>query len=314
MKRIIKITFPFIIALCSQFSAQSQTEQDAIMMGKQQFCTGILAGQSQFNQYWEGSFKRDNLNIGTIQSTAVGMMGNYGITSKLNALISFPYISNKATAGTLKGHHGIQDLNLWIKWMPIEEQTNYGLISFYFLGGYSTPLSNYIADYLQLAIGSKSKTVSGRMMLDYQIGSFFVTGSASYHLRSNIKIERNAYYTDQLILSDRVDLPNMNSWGIRTGYRNHGWIAEILYYQNTTLGGTDIRRNDMPFPSNKMNSTQLGFNLKYEFNSGLSLLANGNTTLRGRNVGASKSLQAGVVYIFDLSSLFSKKQVNDEKK
>ena len=46
-------------------------------------------------------FKRDNQNIGTVSSNMYAVMGNYGITDKLNVLFGLPYISTKASAGTL---------------------------------------------------------------------------------------------------------------------------------------------------------------------------------------------------------------------
>ena len=67
----------------------------------------------------------------------------------------------------------------------------------------------------------------------------------------------------------------------------------------------------MPFVSNKMNATSIGINAKYETPlNGLSIVANGSTTLAGRNVGQSTGFNAGIFYIFDLS----RKKKTDNKK
>jgi hypothetical protein len=77
------------------------------------------------------------------------------------------------------------------------------------------------------------------------------------------------------------------------------------------LGGFDITKNNMPFPSNKMNMTTIGINLKYEIAAvnGLSLIGGGNYVVKGRNVGQSKSFYGGVFYILD----FSKKKKSENK-
>ncbi|MBA2249433.1 MAG: hypothetical protein H0W12_04500, partial [Chitinophagaceae bacterium] len=69
---------------------------------------------------------------------------------------------------------------------------------------------------------------------------------------------------------------------------------------SNTLGGFDIRRNDMPFPSNNMDWTSAGVNIKYTFKKvhGLSLIGGGNYVLDGRNVGQSTQYYGGVFYIF----------------
>ncbi|HEY6900666.1 MAG TPA: hypothetical protein VI233_08490, partial [Puia sp.] len=71
----------------------------------------------------------------------------------------------------------------------------------------------------------------------------------------------------------------------------------------TQKGGFDIRKNDMPFPSNAMNATMVGAHFKYTFKKveGLSLIGGGDYTVAGRNVGQSTAFDAGVFYILDFN-------------
>jgi hypothetical protein len=64
----------------------------------------------------------------------------------------------------------------------------------------------------------------------------------------------------------------------------------------------------MPFVSNKMNATTIGLHIKYEtdFVNGLSIVADGMTTLGGRNSGQSKMYNAGFFYIMDFNKKKSK--------
>ena len=286
----------------------AQTDQDAIMMGKRNFCSGLMYSHDSWNNYWEGTYKRDNQNLGTVSTNSFAVMGNYGISNKLNVLFGLPYVKTKASEGVLHGQKGIQDFSLWVKWMPVEKEFKKGLFSIYLLGGLSTPVTNYIADFLPLSIGLKSKTLSARVMLDYQKQSFFVTGSATYTYRNNITIERTSYYTTELITSNEVEMPDVATLAFRSGYRSHRLIAEAVITSMKTLGGFDIRKNDMPFPSNRMNATTAGINFKYEIDkiNGLALTGGANYTIAGRNVGQSTNLNFGVFYVFDLKRKTSK--------
>jgi len=292
-----------VMLLLSTSALRAQTDEDAIMMAKKNFCVGAVYSHSSWDHYWEGTFKRNNQNLGTVSTQMTGLMGTYGVSKKWNVLVNAPYVWTHATAGTLHGQHGIQDLSLWIKWLAVEQNIGKGVLSLYALGGGSLPLTNYIADYLPLSIGLHSKTLSGRIMADYQLGNFFVTASGTYTYRSNIKIDRTSYYTTEMHYTNEVDMPDLASFNFRTGYRSERWIIEAVLANMTTLGGFDIRKNDMPFPSNKMNATMGGAHFKYNFKAvtGLSLTGGGNYTLAGRNVGQTTAFDIGVFYILNFS-------------
>jgi len=317
VKNFIKRTAPAAVMLLLGTSAlRAQTDEDAIMMTKSNLCVGGTFMRSSWDHYWEGTFKRNNQNLGTVSTQMYGLMATYGVTRKLNVLVNAPYVVTHATAGTLHGMHGVQDLSLWLKWLAVEQNIGNGVLSLYVLGGGSIPLTNYQADFLPLAIGSHSKTLSGRLMLDYQQGNFFVTASGTYTLRDNIKIDRTSYYTTEEHLTNEVDMPNMSSENFRIGYRSERWIIEAVGSNMNTLGGFDIRKNDMPFPSNKMNSTMAGAHFKYNFKvvTGLSLEGGGNYTVAGRNVGQAKAFDIGVFYIFDFSHKDKKKSPSTNQK
>ncbi|MEI7628423.1 MAG: hypothetical protein WCJ80_09285 [Bacteroidota bacterium] len=299
--------------LFSFTSSYAQTDQDAIMMNKNLFCTGLNYSYSSWNKYWEGTNLRDNLNIGTISTNQISVMGNYGIKDNLNILFNAPFISNKASMGVLHPASGIQDFSTWIKWMPIETSLKNGTFSLYLLGGASVPMTDYIVDYLPLSIGLKSSTVSGRLLLDYQVGKFFVTGSETYSIRGNTKLERNSYYTTSLFLTNEVSMPNVNTISLRTGYRSSVLIAEAIITDMKTLGGFDITKNNMPFPSNRMNATTIAANIKYEIQkvSGLALVGGASHVIAGRNVGQSTGFYGGFFYILDFSKKKEKKTTSD---
>jgi len=269
-------------------AAKAQTDADALMIPK---------------SYWEGTFKRNNANIGTLSSNAYTVVGNYGITNKLDVLFMAPYIKTNASQGTLKGQSGLQDLTVALKYLAFISEIGKGLFSIHAIAEGSIPMSNYEPDFLPVSIGLHSKSVSLRGLLNYQTGRFFVAGAGQYVLRSDITLDRNSYYTDHLIYSNRVDMPNVSNVLISTGYRSLKLNVEGIISQTTTQGGFDIRKNDMPFPSNRMNMTTVGGLAKYSFEdiTGVEVTLGGNYVVRGRNVGQATNLFASVYYILDFS-------------
>jgi len=100
----------------------AQTDIDAIMMEKKALCVGPMYSYSSWKNYWEGTLKRDNENLGTVSTQMIGVMGTYGVSKKLNVLFGAPYVITKASAGTLHGQKGIQDLSLFVKWRPFQKK------------------------------------------------------------------------------------------------------------------------------------------------------------------------------------------------
>jgi hypothetical protein len=313
MKRLFFIT-TLIIALSEICSAQ--TDIDAIMMEKNALCVGPMYSYNRWKNYWEGTLKRENLNLGTVSTQMFGLMGSYGVTKRLNVLFGAPYVITKASAGTLHGQKGVQDLSLFVKYAAAKQKLGGGIFTLFTIGGFSTPLTNYVADYLPLSIGLHSSNIIFRLMGDYQLGNFFATGSATYVYRSDIKIDRTSYYTTETHLTNKVDMPDAATFNFRAGFRSYHLIAEAIINNMTTLGGFDITRNNMPFPSNKMNATTAGVNFKYTpaFAPRLSLVAGGNYVIAGRNTGQSLAIDGAIFYVLDLGRKSKSNNNNNQTK
>lgn len=305
-----------LIFLGTAFSSVAQTDLDGIMMNRKQFCNGPLYMYNSWDHYWEGKLERTNLNLGTVSTQSLSYMANYGITNNLNIMAAVPYISTKATAGTLHKDHGIQDLSMLVKWKALNYSFGKNKIALILVGGLSTPLSNYQIDYLPLSIGLGSTNIISRAMIDFKHERFTITGSAAYIWRSNIRIDRNAYFDTEMHLTDQVKMPNAMQYQLRTGYRGKYLLAEALLNNWTTLGGFDITRNNMPFPSNRMNSTSVGVALKYTIKQfiHLSVLGGADYTVAGRNVGKATSYNFGVFYAFYFRQTSSKNFSNNNSK
>jgi hypothetical protein len=319
MKRLLKHKKRWLTLLSMGivFCVQGQTEIDGLFMQKKFFCTGVTAGYSSWKHYWEGTNKRNNDNLGTVSTTHAALMGNYGISGKLNLLFGIPYVKTKAGAGQLAGQSGVQDLSLFAKWNAREfnlghQQTLRAIL----VAGVSTPVTNYTPDLLPLSIGLKCKMASLRGMIDYERGDWFATASYAYVLRGNVKLDRESYYTTSLHYTNEVFMPDVSNINLRAGYRTEDWIVEAIFDQRNTLGGFDISKNNMPFVSNKMNATSLGLHVKYEtaFLDGLSIVADASTVVNGRNVGQASAFGGGFFYIMDFGHKKSKSHSSNPSK
>ena len=301
MKKLTKDTVAVALFITASLSLAAQTDMDAIMMNKKQLCQGITYDYSSWDHYWEGTFKRDNQNLGTVTTQSVMYMPNYGITNNLNVMASVPYVWTKASEGTLHGMEGFQDLSLVVKWRPYKTSIGKNQLSFFTIGGFSMPLSNYVIEFLPMSIGLGSTNLTARGMVDFRRERFTITASAAYIWRSNVKLDKDSYYDTELHLTNEIEMPNVTQYQLRTGYRGRYLIAEALLTNMTTLGGYDITKNNgQLYPNLKMNSTMVGANIKYTLKTftNLSFVGGANFTVAGRNVGQSRAFDVGAFYVF----------------
>ena len=284
------------------FYTHAQTIQDGLMMPKGDLCTGFLFTHDRWTNYWEGTLKRENGNIGTITSTRLTWLGNYGITDKINFIAMLPYVSTRASQGVLSGMQGLQDLTLAVKFNALEKSLGRGTFRGFVVGSYATPVSDYSFDFLPLSIGLGTQRISGRVTLNYSwANGWYANGTTAYTWRSNVTLDRPSYYSDgQNFLTNEVWMPNVMDFSFMAGRIKNGLELILAYHQQNTLGGGDIRRQDMPFVSNRMNFSRVEATGMYYLPmiKNLAVRAQTGYTLAGRNVGQSFYITAGVLYTF----------------
>ncbi|PLK45728.1 hypothetical protein [Emticicia sp. TH156] len=298
----MKLFYKFLLVLVcgAVFNAQAQMPHDAIYMNKKSICIATTYSNSQWSEYWENKLKRENFNIGTHTTQSVMPMIAYGITKKLNVLAGLPYVWTKTSAGNLMGQQGFQDVSVWLKYNMVQSAN--GLSLHGVLGG-SLPVSNYVPDFLPMSIGLKSKTATARLIAHYKHTSgFYITAHGSYVFRSNIKVDRDAYYAyDKVYNTNEISMPNATDVAARMGYYKKGIQAELFIDKNTCVGGDYIRRNDMPFPTNNMKSSGVGFYGKFQpKNVGFNVMI--RRVIDGENMGQATTISAGFLYQINFKS------------
>ncbi|MBO0951148.1 hypothetical protein [Fibrella forsythiae] len=286
------------LLLASATTSWAQMPQDAIYMPKKTICAAAMYGRSNWNSYWENTLKRENFNIGTHTTQSASLMAAVGLSDRVNLIVNVPYIWTSTTAGNLMGQKGFQDVSGWLKVNALQ----YKGFSVHGLVGASTPLSSYIASFQPMSIGMGARSVAGRVLLNYkhpQTG-LYLTTHGTYTWRSTIRIDQDSYLADGHVYNtNEVAVPNAMDAAVRVGILRRTFQTEVFAERFTCVSGDNIRRNDMPFPTNNMQATTVGWYGKYQphnvgFNARVGYVTD------GQNMGQSTSFMVGLLYQINL--------------
>jgi hypothetical protein len=269
------------------------------MMPKGTLAAGVQYSHDSWNEYWEGTLKRKNGNIGTLTQQSVTAIAGYGVTDRISLMATLPYVWTHASQGVLHDLSGIQDLSVAAKLKLFSTRpSSHGAFSAFLVGTGAVPVGDYTPDFFPLSIGSGGGRASGRLTASYQsTSSWFVNASSAYTWCSNVELNRNSYYTDgQLYLTNEVAMPNVVEHTLTAGINRGRLRIPLSLVQQRTLGGGDIRRQDMPFVSNRMDFVRLNGGVMYALPKNLSIRLGAAHVLSGRNVGQSTTFTSGLFY------------------
>ena len=286
----------------------AQTIEDGIMVHKANLFTGPVYTYSYWNKYWEGTRQRTNENIGTVITQSATWYADYGLTNRWNVIASVPYVWTRATQGVLHGMSGFQDITLAAKYDFYHHSfSDVGDLRFIGVVAGSLPLSGYTPDFQPLSIGFDSKQISTRLTVNFQTRpGWFVNGSAAYTWRGDVTLDRPYYFTEnQLFMINQVAMPNVFNGIVNAGYLKNGLMAQVTFARQNMDGGGDIRRQDAPFVSNRVNYSNVGGMVMYSLPilnpRSLAFKFQFDYTVDGRNVGQAKTFTSGLFYTFNFS-------------
>ena len=274
---------------------------DGFRMKKGELCLVLGYGQTTWDEYWEGKRLRKNLNLGTFKSKVIMPMVGYGITDRLNAFATLPHIDNSSDAGTMIGKKGWQDLSLALKYLALRKQIGKLDLNLFAQGEVSVPVNDYAPDFLPYSIGLGAKTATLGIVAHGEFSKhWFATVHSAYVMKDKIDVDRQTYYTDQQFYSDEMAIPDVFLNSLSLGFKNERFRVHthIKHHQSTT--GTDMRRNDMPFPGNQMNMTAVGIGglVWVPGVKGLGVNFGADQVISGRNIGKSFMWMVAVQYVF----------------
>jgi hypothetical protein len=283
--------------------ARAQSIDDGLLVPRRTLLASVEYGRDRWDQYWEGSRRRTNENIGTITTRSVTGAVGYGVTERLSVFATLPHVRTEASQGVLHGLSGRQDLEVAAKYRVAEVRVA-GRVSLGALltAGLATPTSDYAVDFLPMSIGLGSRRAIGRVGLHLQDRTgVFVDAAAGHTWRDNVRLDRPAYYTDgRLYSTSEVAMPDVADYMVGVGIQRRWLCLPVSLVTQRTLGGGDIRRQDMPFVSNRMDFTRLQVYTMITLPGAVRLDLGAMRTLRGRNVGRSSAVTGGFTYAIGL--------------
>ena len=300
LRRRLWLSLAGLIVL-STIPLAAQRIEDGILLPKQRVATGVIYSHDSWDHYWEGALNRTNGNLGTVTTQNATFVGIFGPMRNLNAFVMVPYVWTHASQGVLHPQSGLQDLTLAVKYQAVRLPLGdigelHGIAA---VSG-SLPMTNYEPDDQPLSIGNHSRTIAPRATVNLRMWDrLYADATAAYVFRDIVKLDRPYYYTNgQFVLSNQVPMPNQFQYSVSAGYFHHDLLLVGEFIQQQTRGGGDIRRQDMPFISNRVNLSRYGARAQVPIPHLHNLQAwfAFDKTYDGRNVGESDTFTSAVMY------------------
>jgi len=303
--RFIGLATTLTLSLLGARVTPAQTLEDAELLQRREVHATVMFGSDAWSEYWEGTLRRSNGNVGTVTTRSVALNAGVGVTERLTVIGALPYVWTEASQGVLHGMSGRQDFTLLAKYRVANPRiAGRARLKVLAVGALSTPTSDYTPDFQPMSIGLHSKSASARLAAHLQDRSgWFVDGYAERIWRANVTLDRSGYFTDgQYYETNEVAMPDVAKYRGTLGWQRGPWCIPVGLTAQRTLGGGDIRRQDMPFVSNRMNATMAHAELMYFLPgvSNLRLDLGAAHTITGRNVGRSTSFMTGLTYALHL--------------
>jgi hypothetical protein len=292
-----------VAAILCAAPLQAQATDEGTMIPRRTLAAGIVATHEQWDRYWEGTLLRGNDNIGTLATRGATIVAGYGVTDRLSVAAKLPYLHTRASGGTLHEMRGVQDVTVAARYRLLAAPLAGGEASAVAAASVGIPAGGYSPDFLPLSIGDASRRISARGTVAFRArGGWLLNASAAHSWRGKVKLDRDAYYTGgRLHLGNEVALPDVFEYTLGTGYRGGRIHLPLSVTRRRTLGGGDIRRQEMPFIANRMDFVRLDAGAGYALpGTRLTLSAGGGRVLRGRNVGQATTFSAGLQYTLPL--------------
>ncbi len=235
-----------------------------------------------------------------VHVNSINLYGTYGLTDKIDVIVSLPYIQSKGQAfgttisdlntlypeqGYANTRQGIQDLTGVLKFKSYSREIGSSIIDLLGVVAVSTPVGNYETNtglgYI-IAIGNRATKTTALGVAHLKTASgVFATGQIGYSLRTG-------------------DVPNALVGEAKLGYAGPKNYFEGYASFQESNGGTDITEGgfDGTFTATRVNYVRIGASGYRPITNGFGLTLGISTYVAGRNIGKSTGGSAGITYNF----------------
>ena len=185
---------------------------------KKTLFSGGLYTRDSWHEYWEGTLKRDNDNIGTVTTEINTWYANYGLIDRVNLIAAVPYVWTVPAWVCCMGSTGCRT-SRWPRSSTASSGRRRapGSVRAIAVISAGIPLTDYNPELPPLSIGSASMRMSWRGTFHYRSNpGWFVTGSTAYTARSDVTLDRPYFFTDdEFVMSDQVEMPSVFDYILR---------------------------------------------------------------------------------------------------
>ena len=228
-----------------------------------------------------------------VQNTSINIYSNYGITDKLEAVLSVPYIKSegKGNATFLAANEfentrqGFQDATIFLKYKAYSFRTIEATYDLILSTGVQTPIGDYKADEgLQsiIAIGNRGTKTTGLAILQVKLDKgYFITGQAGYRISTN-------------------KVPSAFVSEAKVGYASSKIYVDAWFALQKSSKSVDILQPGFSgfFPETQVDYSRIGANIYAPIYKGFGINLGLNAFVKGRNLGKSAGYTTGLVYNF----------------
>ena len=303
MQKIYALTITsLLLAGGAASSVQGQSLVGGFMSGKGHGSIVVSGTTERYESVYLAPAKIDHVPAYEgVRVNSLNLYGTYGITDKIDAVISLPYIQSKSSAdeavikdlaalqptkGFASSRQGLQDITGLLKFKAYTRETSSGILDLLGVVSVSTPASNYETDqglgYI-IAIGNRATKYTALGVAHLKTGSgIFATGQIGYSLRTG-------------------PVPNALLGEAKLGYAGPKTYLEAYASFQESNGGTDITENGFDtsfFPATRVNYVRIGASVYRPLAQGFGAVLGANTYVAGRNIGKSTGYSLGITYNF----------------
>ncbi|OGX88041.1 hypothetical protein BEN47_09815 [Hymenobacter lapidarius] len=301
MQKFSALLFGTVLLAGTASSVQAQSLVSGFMSGKGHGSVVVSGTTERYETVYLAPDKIDGVPIfQEVRVNSVNLYATYGLSDKIDAIVSLPYIQSKGKAmstvindldalypdaGYANVRQGLQDITGLLKFKSYSREIGGSIIDLLGVVSFSTPMSNYQTNtgygYI-IAIGNRATkyTASGVTHLKTSSG-VFATGQVGYSLRTGL-------------------VPNALVGEAKVGYAGPKTYIEGFASFQESNGGTDISQEGFTgfFPSTRVNFLRLGASFYRPLAKGVGVVLGASTYVAGRNIGKSTGYSAGISYNF----------------
>lgn len=281
------------LGLCT--AAQGQSLVSGFMAGKGHGSVVFTGTAERYRNVFLVPSKVDNVPIyREVRVSSISMFANYGITDKVEAVVSLPFVqstgrANKQVLDSLgatyvNSRSGLQDVAVMVKFKVLSTPVGSSQLDLLGAVGVSTPASSYQSKadlgYI-IAIGNRATKYNAIGIAQLRTPSgVFVMGQAGYSARTNP-------VPDAFVADAKVGYAGLKLYA-------EAWAA----VQQSSSNGTDILQPGFTglFTATRVNYTRVGVSVYKPISNGVGVILAASQYVAGRNVGQSTGVSAGISY------------------